>query len=311
MKQRSVIVCLCLLLAAALTAAPRYGRNGVTHWLGLSVTGVEANRLPASSSGVKPKAGYGGQAHLQYEIHKGKFFFNAGMGVDYIVTNNAMASYSDAFNRIDFTGEPLTYRYVYSDLKEQERQLRFVLPIQFGYEIGEWMYIGVGAAFRAAPFIKSYNTSVRMLAEGEYERFIEPIRNSEQYGFWPESEFKANGRVSATAHEVAVEAELGARVPMGKKGLARFGVYAGYDIPVSYSAPPTATTPLFDYSAIDTNPATQSWANTKQNLQINSLIGSPLMSITTQRLRVGVRVSLLINVTHTPSRCMCFRDYYY
>ena len=309
MKQRSIIVGICLLLAASLMAAPRYGRTAVTHWLGLSLTGVEANMLPASSSGVKPKAGYGGQAHLQYEIHAGKFFFNAGLGFDYIVTNNAMASYSDAFDRVDLMGEQLIYRYVYSDFKEQERQLRFILPVQFGYEIGEWMYIGVGAEFRAAPFINNYKSSGRMFAEGEYERFIEPIRNSEQYGFWPESEFNTIPlRAGADAHEVAVELELGARVPMGKKGLARFGVYAGYDIPVEYSS--KTPTPLFDYSRIDTNPATQSWENTQKYLQINSLLGSTLMNITTQRLRVGVRVSLLINVTHTPSQCMCLRDYY-
>lgn len=309
MKKRSIIVCICLLLAASLMAAPRYGRTAVTHWLGLSLTGVEANMLPASSSGVKPKAGYGGQAHLQYEIHAGKFFFNAGLGFDYIVTNNAMASYSDAFDRVDLMGEQLIYRYVYSDFKEQERQLRFILPVQFGYEIGEWMYIGVGAEFRAAPFINNFKSSGRMFAEGEYERFIEPIRNSEQYGFWPESEFNTIPlRAGADAHEVAVELELGARVPMGKKGLARFGVYAGYDIPVEYSS--KTSTPLFDYSRIDTNPATQSWENTQKYLQINSLLGSTLMNITTQRLRVGVRVSLLINVTHTPSQCMCLRDYY-
>lgn len=309
MKQRSIIVCICLLLAASLMAAPRYGRTAVTHWLGLSLTGVEANMLPASSSGVKPKAGYGGQAHLQYEIHAGKFFFNAGIGFDYIVTNNAMASYSDAFDRVDLMGEQLIYRYVYSDFKEQERQLRFILPVQFGYEIGEWMYIGVGAEFRAAPFINNFKSSGRMFAEGEYERFIEPIRNSEQYGFWPESEFNTIPlRAGADAHEVAVELELGARVPMGKKGLARFGVYAGYDIPFEYSS--KTPTPLFDYSRIDTNPATQSWENTQKYLQTNSLLGSTLMNITTQRLRVGVRVSLLINVTHTPSQCMCLRDYY-
>lgn len=309
MKQRSIIVCICLLLAASLMAAPRYGRTAVTHWLGLSLTGVEANMLPASSSGVKPKAGYGGQAHLQYEIHAGKFFFNAGLGFDYIVTNNAMASYSDAFDRVDLMGEQLIYRYVYSDFKEQERQLRFILPVQFGYEIGEWMYIGVGAEFRAAPFINNFKSSGRMFAEGEYERFIEPIRNSEQYGFWPESELNTIPlRAGADAHEVAVELELGARVPMGKKGLARFGVYAGYDIPVEYSS--KTSTPLFDYSRIDTNPATQSWENTQKYLQINSLLGSTLMNITTQRLRVGVRVSLLINVTQTPSQCMCLRDYY-
>ena len=228
MKKRSIIVGICLLLAASLMAAPRYGRTVVTHWLGLSLTGVEANMLPASSSGVKPKAGYGGQAHLQYEI-------------------NALASYSDAFDRVDLMGEQLIYRYVYSDFKEQERQLRFILPVQFGYEIGEWMYIGVGAEFRAAPFINNYKSSGRMFAEGEYERFIEPIRNSEQYGFWPESEFNTLPlRAGADAHEVAVELELGARVPMGKKGLARFGVYAGYDIPVEYSS--KTPTPLFDYS---------------------------------------------------------------
>ncbi|MBO4577764.1 MAG: hypothetical protein J5688_03530, partial [Paludibacteraceae bacterium] len=93
---RVYIVLFALLLAGSSVAAPRqYKSATVSHWVGLSLTGVEANVLP-SSDDIIIKAGSGGGGHLLYELRTGGFFFNIGLGADYILTNTALASYTDA-----------------------------------------------------------------------------------------------------------------------------------------------------------------------------------------------------------------------
>ena len=109
-RLRLYIVLLCLLSATMLTAAPRqYKSATVSHWIGLSLDGVEANALPGGEQ-IRIKAGGGGGGHLLYELRTGGFFFNIGVGADYIITNTALDTYTDAFGRVDRMGEPLTYR---------------------------------------------------------------------------------------------------------------------------------------------------------------------------------------------------------
>lgn len=301
MKRRNYIVSLLLLMACTSVAAPRVA-SPFSHWLGLSITGVEANVLPGGD--VRMKAGGGGQAHLFYELHKGNFYFNAGIGADYIITNCALDYYADAFNRVDYTGEPVLYRYVYSDYQDQHRQLRMVIPVQLGYYIGDWMYVGVGAAFRSSPFLNSYTAHTRMLAEGEYERFVQPIRDTEKYGYWPEAEYQSTGRLQSATNEVAVEAEIGVRLPLPTKRFQmRAGVYVGYDMPIApYKGRATS---LVDYSQVDINPATQTWANTQANLRLNSILDSSVSTRDAQRLRAGIRLTMLFDVTVHKKICMC------
>lgn len=309
MKLRIYILSVLLLPAMMLMAAPRAPQS-LSHWLGLSVTGVESNVLLGSSSASLVKPGGGAQVHLLYEMHKGGVYFNLGLGADYMVTNSALESYSDEFDRVDFMGEALMYRYVYSDYQEQQRQVRLVVPIQIGGYFGDWVYAGIGAAFRTAPFINSFTTTTRMLAEGEYDRFIQPIRNTEAYGYWPEAEYSGAGKVLSATHEVAVEAEVGVRIPLpAKKVQMRVGAYLGYDMPIAkYNA--RATTPLVDYSAIDANPYTQTWTNTQTNIRFNSMLDTPIATRDAQRIRVGVRATVLLDVTHTEKPCMCLRYIY-
>ena len=303
MKIRNYIVLLLLVMASTSEAALRVS-SPLSHKLGLSLTGVEANALTGGD--IRTKLGGGGQLHLFYELHKNNFYFNVGIGADYIITNNTLNHYSDAFDRVDFTGEPVLYRYIYSDYRDQHSQLRVVIPMQFGYYIGDWMYVGVGAAFRTSPLLNNYSARTRMLAEGEYERFVQPIRNTEQYGYWPETDYHGNGRLRSVMHEVAVEAEIGIRLPLPTKRFQmRMGVYVGYDMPIGvYKG---REMPLADYSNVDINPMTQTWANIQENLQLNSLLDSSVAAHDAHRLRVGVRLSMLLDVTVRKTKCMCLK----
>ena len=294
MKLRTYIVSLMVLLAEMSVAAPRYSTGGVSHWLGISLTGVEATPILDKKTDAYAKAGGGGQVTLLYELHKGHFFFNAGLGADYIVTNCALDAYADAFPRVDFTGEPVLYRYVYSDLKEQETQVRILMPIQFGYRFGDWVYVGLGAAVRFQPIENKTSSTARMFTEGEYERFIQPIRNAPAYDYRAESEYKGNSLVRSAMNEVALEAEVGARIPL--KGVQmRVGAYVGYDLPLQSYQSKRANMTLMDYSE-------------DPNIRFNSLLDSPVLNSDAQRVRAGIRVTFLFNVTRNKSACMCMTE---
>lgn len=313
-RKRIQILLICLLSAMLSVAAqrsramavPSYTSSALTHWVGLSLIGVEANLLPAGEQ-IRIKAGYGGSARLQYELRKKGWFFNIGVGADFVLTNTYMQTYTDAFARVDFTGEALYYRYNYSDYSEQQRQLRLIIPLQAGYQFGEWVYVGVGASFRLAPLLNQTATTTRMYTQGEYERFIEPIRNAPQYGFWSEAEYSGTGIVRSAGNEVAVEAEVGVNIPMPVKWVSmRAGLYAGYDLPIGAYADRERTS-LVDYSAVDIYPTSQSQENLQANIRFNSMLDAPLAVKEAQRLRVGLKLTLLFDVTPKPKNCMCWK----
>ena len=294
MKLRTYIVSLLVLSATMSVAAPRYSANRLSHWLGISLTGVEASPILGKKTDAYAKAGGGGQATLLYELHKGHFFFNAGLGADYIVTNCALDAYADAFPRVDFTGEPMLYRYVYSDLKEQETQVRILMPIQFGYRFGDWVYAALGAAVRFQPIVNKTSSTARMFTEGEYERFIQPIRNAPEYDYRAEAEYKGSSPVRSATNEVALEAEVGARIPL--KGVQmRIGAYVGYDLPLQSYTSKRANMTLMDYSE-------------DPNIRFNSLLDSPVLNKDAQRVRAGIRVTFLFDVTRDKSACMCMTE---
>ena len=63
------------LVANTMMAAPRYSAGQLSHWLGISATGVEANHIFKKNMPAYTQAGGGGEATLLYEIQKGRFFF--------------------------------------------------------------------------------------------------------------------------------------------------------------------------------------------------------------------------------------------
>lgn len=300
------IVLLSVLPAVVSVAAPRqYKSATLTHWVGMSVTGVEANLLP-NGNDIIIKGGGGGGGHLLYELRTGGWFFNIGLGADYILTNTALATYTDAFGRVDRTGEALTYRYNYSDYAEQQRQVRLMIPLQVGYQFGDYAYVGIGASFRTKPLLNEIRTHTRMYTQGEYERFIEPFRDAPYYGFWLEDEYSGTGIMRSATNEMAVEAEVGTNIPLNaKKVRMRAGLYFGYDLPLSQFEEREATA-LVDYSAVNKSPYSQSQEDLKENIRFNSMLDTSL-SAEAQRVRVGLRLTVLFDVTPKPRHCMCWK----
>ncbi len=309
MRWRIYILSMLMLLAAMPVAAQRYSsRSSLTHWLGVSMTGFEATPILGKNTNVFSRPGGGGQAALLYEMHSGHLFFNIGLGADYTLVRCGVNTRSDAFDRVDFMGEQVLYRYVYSAWKEKQTQLRVILPVQIGYRFGDWFYMALGATYRSAPVKSHFDANTRMLTEGEYNRFIQPIRNADAYGYWGEADYSGGGEVLSATHEMAVELELGVRIPLTHGVQMRAGVFAGYDIPlVSYKNKRSATLAA-DYSTVDTNPFSQSQANLSQQLRFYSLFDSPEIKRDAQRVRAGMRITFIFNVTHTPSRCMCMTE---
>lgn len=301
------IVLLCVLPVVVSVAAPRqYKSATLTHWVGLSVTGVEANLLP-NGDDIIIKGGGGGGGHLLYELRTGGWFFNIGLGADYILTNTALATYTDAFGRVDRTGEALTYRYNYSDYAEQQRQVRLMIPLQVGYQFGDYAYVGIGASFRTMPLLNEIGTHTRMYTQGEYERFIEPFRDAPYYGFWPEAEYEGTSTMYSATNELAVEAEVGVNIPLNVKKLRlRAGLFVGYDLPLSHYEDREGMT-LVDYSAVDKSPFTQTQEDLQANIRFNSMLDTPIAVKEAQRLRVGLRLTLLVDVTPKPKHCMCWK----
>lgn len=301
------IVLLCVLPAVVSVAAPRqYKSATLTHWVGLSVTGVEANLLP-NGDDIIIKGGGGGGGHLLYELRTGGWFFNIGLGADYILTNTALATYTDAFGRVDRTGEALTYRYNYSDYAEQQRQVRLMIPLQVGYQFGDYAYVGIGASFRTKPLLNEIRTHTRMYTQGEYERFIEPFHDAPYYGFWPEAEYSGTGTMYSATNEMAVEAEVGVNIPLNVKKLRlRAGLFVGYDLPLSHYEDREGMT-LVDYSAVDKSPFTQTQEDIQANIRFNSMLDTPIAVKEAQRLRIGLRLTLLVDVTPKPKHCMCWK----
>lgn len=306
-RLRLYIVLLCMLSATMLTAAPRqYKSATVSHWIGLSLDGVEANALPGGEQ-IRIKAGGGGGGHLLYELRTGGFFFNIGVGADYIITNTALDTYTDAFGRVDRMGEPLTYRYNYSDYQEQQRQLRLLIPLQIGYQFGDLLYAGVGVSFRTKPLMNSVSANTRMYTQGEYERFIEPFRDAPYYGFWPEAEYEGTSTMYSATNELAVEAELGVNIPLNVPKLRmRAGLFFGYDLPLSKFDEREGMT-LVDYSGVNTSAITQTQQNLQENIGFNSMLDTPIAVKEAQRLRIGLRLTLLVDVTPKPKHCMCWK----
>jgi hypothetical protein len=94
-------------------------------------------------------------------------------------------------------------------------------------------------------------------------------------------------------------------VRIAKKIQMRAGVFIGYDFPLMSYDSKRADTPAADYKEVDINPYTQTQASLAQHIAFHSLFDSPEVKKDLQRVRAGVRIAFLFDVTHTPNTCMC------
>lgn len=311
------------LLAIALTANAQY-YNTVSsrcrHFLNLSVGGGIAEDF-ATSEFVSNKLGADGTFAFSYEIQKKFFFFNFGIGLDYTYTSQGVKHMVDQYERIDRDNEPIIYRYVYNNYKEGQHTLIGTVPIQFGFFLGQYVYLAIGAK-ASMPVLGFYKTNTEMYTEGEYIRFLQPIsQNVPYYGYYPNAEYQYRGTFDPIfSLNVTPTFEVGGVIPLTegrqKPIDLRLGAYVEYAVPIMNK---TVSENLIIYDHVDLNPLTQNEADLRANIAFNTIPyshfnssvldmgGMDLMLKKAQLFTVGIRATFRFDVTRPPKICrMCY-----
>lgn len=299
-----------LLLSATVLAAPNYSR-GVSHSLALSIGGGEANNLLYKSD-ISPKAGGAGNIMFAYELQKQRFIFGLGAQLQYQYTQDQSKSFIDEFDRVDKTGESVSYGYVYNHLSTKAHDLRITLPVYIGYADPSGFYALLGAKLSYSLMARG-QTQADMYTQGVYAWSIEPLRSIglndlSSLGYYPEAQYTNKSSYTEKLW-AAASLELGSFIPLSednknKKVRMRVGVYADYAIRIGNMG----TLAVVDYSKINTNPQTQSQADLQQNLVINHILNSDRIGSICHNLEVGIRLTWLLNVNMDRTSCHCVRN---
>gem|GEM_PF-1831906 len=294
--------------------------NKPQHYLMLSLQGGESNSLSKAQEGInlKDKAGAGAGFDFSYEVEYHRFFFDAGLTVDYGYTGQWLDSLVETDSRItaDYEGHEVEYQYVYDDLLERQHRLSAGLRIAFGYWFHQYVYGSVGAKLKI-PVLAMYNTDTRLLTQGVYDFGSEPLRSIPEigrdlnaYGYYADSDFsyKSDGgkAIRAALPELALTAEIGGRIPLkSKKTGMRAGVFAEYAMPIGS----VKRGMLGVYDKVNSDPSALTEADMRQNLALNSVLDTELLKRNTHFLTVGVRLTVMFNVTRDAVPCRCTPDW--
>lgn len=321
--RKTILTLLCAALLAPLSGQQYYNTvsSRCRHFLDLSVGGGVAVNM-AKAPLVNTKIGADGNFAFTYELDKKSFFFQIGIGVDYILARRGLDPFTDSYTgRFDKDGFLLNrYSYAYTSYAEQSHYLMGTVPVLFGFQLTQHMYISFGAKLMM-PFMSTYKADATMYTEGVYDMFIDVIsQNVPAYGFYEEAEYtyKAPLTFGLTDIYVAPTLELGAKLPIKKKIDVRVGVYAEYALPISSS---NAKMDLVDYSMVQLNPTLQNQYDLAENIRFNPIAHSRfnatvegensaayLQNDPSQYLNVGIRATFRFDVTIPPKICLMCSD---
>ncbi len=272
-------------------------------YLSLSLSGGEGNTLCMEKS-VKDKMGADAQLRLSYELEYRFFFFNLGVGAQYGHTRQGLLPWTDAFSRTDKEHDPHSYQYCYSDYQEKQHTVAVTVPLQLGFYMTEQFYLAVGATF-SMPLIRQYASEATFHTQGVYPWAQQPFLDVPTYGFYPSAVYKDKGHYQSMQYGIAPTLEIGYDLPhKTDRYFMRVGAYAEYNMVLGNWAKPV----LVDYSAVDANPATLSQENLKAHLRLNSALDSERLSKPYARMAVGVRFTVLFDVTHQEKICVICSD---
>lgn len=298
----------CIFLLSTFTqhaVADHYSssRKG-NHYIALSLAGGEASNLSYNSS-VANLLGAGANFRLAYEWQKNKWMLGFGVQADYQYLRDSLANFTDAFARQDRVGTDVLYRYNYLSYKETDDVLMVSVPVYFGRRFADFMYFTLGASFML-PLRTRMSVSTQLYTDGVYDFGVGSANSigSEDfstYGYYPLDTYKAQQSYTE-AMRVSADVELGAYIPLGRQKndvMLRAGIYGRYGVRLgTYSK-----TSVADYSEVNADPQSLSQADLQQHLSFHSIQTSA--EKWGHNIEVGVRLTLLIDVTAEKHHCMC------
>ncbi len=326
------LFCLCIAVSGV-QARDRYASilNPSNHYLAVSVGGGEANNMRLhKADSVTNHAGAAAHLALHYEWHKKAWILGMSVEAQYRFLHDEMSPLTDNERvrtyqlkmkvdeeTIDLGKQDFVYSYTYQQYDEQVHSAACAFSLYAGYTFAESWYVWAGAKF-SFPVYSSYKVETKLMTDAHYEGEIETMR--ELYDMMDMSEeerisgLAAYGIYDSHAYsyqstykeyiQIAPMVEVGYYLPTPwKKNRLRLGVYASYGIRLGKTSDHFA-----NYENVD-----REWGNDHQsidNLQ-NTIEWRPLVrsdrykSSLPHNLEVGVHLTFLFDVTHTPKYCMC------
>lgn len=277
--------------------------NRLTHYLGVSLSGAEVNRIAAWDSPISNKAGWDVAFAATYEMRYHTWFWGLGLGLSLQQVNDELDPFTDALPRVDIDGAKLSYQYVYTAYQEKTQTFNLSVPVYFGKYFNR-VYTLLGIRFDI-PLNAQYDVTASIYTQGVYPWSITPVvttpnNDFSSLGFYPEQKYQYANQYEETLR-LTPFFEVGYEFLRSKRVNMRVGAYLAYAIPVSTVDRVT----LADYSAINTNPRKQNVENMQQNIRWNALTASDYYENAPGKLEAGVKLSVLFNVTAIPGKCMC------
>lgn len=302
------IYCLALLLgllALPALAQTRNTQNRVEHYVGFSLAGgLAANTYQTPL--IENQAGAAADLKFHYELHKSKWIIGLGVEAEYQYLRDTVADFTDSKDWKDRDGDACSYQYVYQGYHETDHALGIAIPVHFGREFGDYVYTLIGARFYIPLYTQSL-THTRLLTQGNYDWNIDPIRTEgindySIYGYYANSEYD----YAYTYEEfmrVGAWLEIGSYIPLkkAKKTRLRAGLYANYD----WRLGSVGYDKLADYRKVDMSPRTINQENLRANIRWNAVNTTDLVRNMPANFEVGVRMTMLIDVTTSHVPCMC------
>lgn len=302
---KTALLLLFLTLATSQCLAQyRSSLKGSRHYIALSLAGAEANDL-TYTEGITSQPGAGASVRISYEWQYKKWLLGAGVEARYQYLRDTLQDFTDAFNRKDRVGTDVRYLYNYLGFKETDQALLVSVPVYFGREIGDYMYVTLGATF-SLPLLTQASTVTRLYTEGEYGFGIGTANSlgSEDfsfYGYYPIDEYTQK-KSYKDAMRVSADVEIGGLIPIESKQIKlRAGIYGSY----AFRFGTFPGDQLVDYSAVEQSPTLMTQQNLKENIHFESIMLSNRLSNWAHNLEVGVRLTLLFDVTGEKHHCMC------
>lgn len=306
---KALLLVLGLSFASWVNAQSEYyavSSNKLTHYLGLSIGGGEANRIRINTDALRNKAGGAASFAFHYEMQYRSWMWGLGVEGAFQHLHDQVLPFSDSFARRDMDGDEVNYAYVYTAYGEKSQTANLRIPIYFGKSFSK-VYTLIGVRLEI-PIWSQYSLAADMYTQGTYPWSITPvisegINDFSSLGFYPTKTYTYASTYEEKLH-ITPFVEVGYEFFRTDKVNMRVGAYGAYAIPMNSSAERIS---LVDYSHIDTRPQTQTQANMEKNIRWNPLADSDKYLSAPHRLEVGVKLTILFNVTADNHKCMCVK----
>lgn len=305
---KALLLLLGLSFASWVNAQSEYysvSSNKLTHYLGLSIGGGEANRIRINTDALRNKAGGAASFAFHYEMQYRSWMWGLGVEGTFQHLHDQVLPFSDSFTRLDMDGDEVNYAYIYTAYGEKSQTANLRIPIYFGMNFSK-VYTMIGVRLEI-PIWSQYAVVADMYTQGTYPWSITPvvsdgINDFSSLGFYPTNTYTYVNTYEEKLY-IAPFIEVGYEFFRTDKVNMRVGAYAAYALPIVTGE----KVPLADYSAIDINPRTQNLENLKQQIRWNPLVQSDKYPDTPYKLEVGVKLTMLFNVTADNHKCMCVK----